>query len=165
MVVVPIADLMDYERCYSFLAALLHPAGLHCPGCQSVLPPHQRPHKLNSTGLPSFRCRSCGRVFNLYTKTALEGIHYRCVDVVLMLRGFVQGKTTLHLSRELSLNYKNLLSWRHRLQEFAYENRACSPLNDEQVESDEVFINAGQKGQKHSHPDDPPRVRANKKKA
>jgi len=37
-------------------------------------------------------------------------------------------------------------------------------LVDKVVESDEVFINAGEKGLRHSSCDDPPRVRANKKK-
>ena len=63
------------------------------------------------------------------------------------------------------MNYSNLLNWRHKLQEFAYENRDWSALKDTAIESDEVFINAGEKGEKHPGKDDPPRVRANKKKA
>jgi hypothetical protein len=37
-------------------------------------------------------------------------------------------------------------------------------LSDTITESDEVFINAGSKGELHPDPQDPPRVRANKKK-
>lgn len=81
-----------------------------------------------------------------------------------MLRGFAQDKTTLHLSKELNRNYKNLLNWRHILQELSYENRSIMRLEDEVIESDEVFINAGEKAEKHSDPKDPPRIRANKKK-
>ena len=81
-----------------------------------------------------------------------------------MLQGFAQGKTTQHLSQELSVSYNNLLDWRHKLQEFSFENRDFSPLTDQAIESDEVFQNAGEKGKKHPFPDDPPRVRANKKK-
>jgi transposase len=36
-----------------------------------------------------------------------------------------------------------------------------SPLIDEVVEADEMYQNAGEKGQKHEDPDDPPRRRAN----
>jgi transposase-like protein len=36
-----------------------------------------------------------------------------------------------------------------------------SPLTDEVVEADELYQNAGEKGQKHEDPDDPPRRRAN----
>ena len=81
-----------------------------------------------------------------------------------MLKGFAQGITTLHLSKELQVSYSNLLEWRHKLQEYAFENRDWSVLQDTQVESDEVFINAGEKGEKHQNEEDPPRVRANKKK-
>jgi len=81
-----------------------------------------------------------------------------------MLRGIAQGKTTGHLSKELGISYNNLLDWRHQFQELAYENRDISPIPDSEVESDEVFINAGEKGEKHPCHNDPPRVRANKKK-
>jgi transposase len=36
-----------------------------------------------------------------------------------------------------------------------------SPLADEVAEADEMYQNAGEKGQKHDDPDDPPRRRAN----
>jgi transposase len=39
-----------------------------------------------------------------------------------------------------------------------------SPLPDAVTEADEMYQNAGEKGHKHSHPDDPPRRRANKVK-
>lgn len=81
-----------------------------------------------------------------------------------MLRGFAQGKTTKHLSKELSVSYNSLLEWRHRLQEYAFENRDISVLPDSEIESDEVFQNAGEKGIPHLDPNDPPRKRANKKK-
>ena len=57
---------------------------------------------------------------------------------------------------------QNLLSWRPILQEYSDENRSMSMLVDKVVESDEVFINAGEKGLRHSCSDDPPRVRANR---
>lgn len=163
MLLVPIQSLLDYEKCYDLLLTLFHPTGLYCP-CGCALKATQKPHKYSSTGLPSYRCKSCGKVFNIFTQTIFKGIHYGCKEIVLLLRGIAQGKTTLHLSKELGLNYKNLLDWRHKLQEFAYENRDNFPLIDNEVESDEVFINAGEKGEPHLEVDDPPRVRANKKK-
>ena len=39
-----------------------------------------------------------------------------------------------------------------------------SPLHDARTETDEMFQNAGKKGEKHSDPDDPPRRHANKKR-
>ncbi len=99
------------------------------------------------------------KVFNLFTNTILQGIHYDCITIVLMLRGFAQGKTTSHLCQELSVSYNNLLDWRHKLQEFAFENRDFSPLTDQAFEAGEVFQSAGEKGEKHRFPHDPPRLR------
>lgn len=163
MVQFPIQSLMSFGECYNFLLGLLHPNGLICP-CGHALADGQKPHKFRKNGLPCYRCRPCGRVFNVFTGTILQGIHYDCVKIVLMLRGFAKGETTQMLSRELQLSYNALLDWRHILQEFAFENRDVSRLADAEVESDEVFQNAGEKGVAHPEKEDPPRVRANKKK-
>lgn len=154
---------MSFEECYKFLLGLLHPSGLCCPDGHP-LAEGQKPHKFRKNGLPCHRC-TCGKVFNIFTGTILRGIHYDCIKIVLMLRGFAKGETTQMLSQELKLSYNALLDWRHILQEFAFENRDVSCLTDQEVESDEVFQNAGEKGVAHTEGEDPPRVRANKKKA
>lgn len=159
----PIQGLMDYESSYQFLQKLLHPQGLKCV-CDEPLAEGQFPHKKRANKLPCFKCKNCGKVFNLFTTTIFKGIHYNCIIIVLMLRGFAQGKTTQHLSKELSVSYNSLLDWRHKLQEYAFENRDVSTLTDTEIESDEVFQNAGQKGEPHIDPNDPPRKRANKKR-
>lgn len=159
----PIQNLMDYNSCYNFLSTILHPQGLCCK-CGEIKPEFQKPHKYRSNGLPCFKCRTCGSVYNIFTDTILSGIHYDCITIVLMLRGFAQGKTTLHLSKELNISYDRVLEWRHLLQEQSFENRDTSVLPDTEVESDEMFQNAGEKGVPHLDPDDPPRKRANKKK-
>ena len=163
MVQFPLYELMNYEGCYNFLMEILHPQGLHCPLGHPIFE-GQKPHKFRKNGLPCHRCRSCGKVFNIFTDTILQGIHYDCIQIVLMLHGFVKSQTTQMLSKELGVSYNSLLDWRHKLQEFAFENRNIFPLTDSEVESDEVFQNAGEKGTLHPHPEDPPRVRANKKR-
>jgi transposase-like protein len=164
MVQFPIQALMSFEKCYKFLLGILHPLGLHCPDGHPLVE-RQKPHKFRKNGLPCYRCQACGKVFNIFTGTILKGIHYDCINIVLMLRGFAKGDTTQMLSKELKVSYNALLDWRHLLQEFAFENRDVSCLTDTDVESDEVFQNAGEKGVPHTEAGDPPRVRANKKKA
>lgn len=163
MVQFSLYKLMSYEECYMFLMEILHPQGLHCPKGHPINK-DQKPHKFRKNGLPCYRCRTCAKVFNIFTNTILQGIHYDCIKIVLMLHGFVKGETTQTLRKELKVSYNALLDWRHKLQEFAFENRNVFPLQDSEVESDEVFQNAGEKGILHYHPDDPPRVRANKKR-
>lgn len=156
----PIQGLMDYQKCYEYLEALLHPNGLHCSQGHCLVE-KQRPHKFRKNGLPCYKCYDCGQVYNLFTDSIFKGVHYDCIRIVLMLRGFAQGTTTLLLSKELGMSYNELLAWRHKLQEFAFENRSVFTLTDTEVESDEMFQNAGEKGHRHECPDDPARVRAN----
>ena len=163
MVKFPIQSLMSFKECYNFLLGLLHPHGLHCPEGHPLVD-GQKVHKFRKNGLPCHRCHTCSKVFNVFTGTILQGTHYNCITIVLMLRGFAKGETTQMLSKELGVSYNVLLDWRHLLQEYAFENRDVSPMEDKEAESDEVFQNAGEKGVLHADVQDPPRVRANKKK-
>lgn len=165
MLIIDIQHLLDKDKYYDFLTMLLHPEGFKCPKCRSILPVDQHPHKYSTEQLPSYRCRNCRCVYNIFSNTILKGIRFDVIKIVMMLRGFLEGKTTKHLSKELEVSYNNLLDWGHKLQQVNYGNRDQSKLPDDEVESDEVFINVGEKGIEHPLPEDLPRVRANKKKA
>jgi transposase len=164
MLVIDIRSLLDKGKCYEYLLSYLHPQGLCCPCCHWALPAGQSPHKLSIEEIPSYKCRNCGSVFNLFSNTIFKGIRLNIVVIVLMIRGFLEGKTTQHLSKELQVKYENLLRWRHKLQQQAFDNRNTDKLTDMLVESDEVFINAGEKGIEHPFAEDPPRVRGNKRR-
>lgn len=121
MIQFPITDLLDQDECYRFLLETLHPNGLHCPSGHA-LPKDQAPHDRKRAPLLKYRCRHCGKVFNVFTGTVWSGTQYDCATVVLVMRGFAQGTPTLHLAQELSLDYSTLLERRHRVQALALEN-------------------------------------------
>ena len=156
----PIADLLDEQECYDYLLRALHPDGLRCHNGHS-LPPDQAPHDRSRASLYDYRCRVCGNVFNLFTDTVWEGTHYDCVTIVFVMRGFPQGISTLQLADELELDYGALLERRHQIQQLALDHKPTTPLSDAVTEADEMFQNAGEKGEKHDDPNDPPRCRAN----
>ena len=141
----PLTDLLDEEACYRRLLSWLHPAGLRCPnGCRAADDCHV--HRRRRAPVLDYRCRLCGRVFNLFTGTALQGTQRPCAHLLLVLRGLAQGATTARLARELGCDYKHLLELRHRLQALA--ERAAGrqlPLTDAEVEADELYQNAGEK--------------------
>ena len=64
----PITDLVNQKECYDFLLNILHPNGLRCPNGHP-LPPEQKPHDLSRKPLVDYKCRVCGRVYNLFTNT------------------------------------------------------------------------------------------------
>ncbi|TAK33314.1 MAG: hypothetical protein EPO40_00570 [Myxococcaceae bacterium] len=161
MMLFPIEDLLDEERCYRMLLDALHPDGLRCPNGHA-LPADQAPHDRHRAPVMDYRCRECGKVFNLYTGTALQGVRHRPSRLVMILRGFCQGVPTLHLANELRVSRRHLLDRRDHVQGLALEHFSPSPLEDPVVEADEMYQNAGEKGDPHRDPDDPPRRRANK---
>jgi DNA-directed RNA polymerase sigma subunit (sigma70/sigma32) len=61
------------------------------------------------------------------------------------MRGMCKGETTRELAAELELNYKTVLTMRHRVQANAELEQPTSPLPDTHSETDEMFQNAGEK--------------------
>lgn len=118
----PIKELLNEQESYNYLLTALHPEGLTCPEGH-LLSSSQAAHKYSKKGIPNYRCRQCGRVFNLFTETLWAGTHYDCRTIVLVLRGISQGHSTAQLADELELDYETLLNRRHKLQANAQENR------------------------------------------
>jgi transposase-like protein len=147
----PIADLMDERACYDRLLALLHPSGLRCPGCGAAegLGVHRR----RRDPVLDYRCAGCGRVFNAFAGTALQGTQRPCRHILLVLRGIAQGVPTARLARELGCDRAHLLGLRHRLQALAERAAADQlPLTDPGVEADELYQNAGEKRRRAPRP-------------
>ena len=157
----PINDLMDEQKCYDWLVDFFHNGHLPCACCGGN---DYHAHKNARRPVVQYRCDGCGAFFNVFTATSFKGTHWPCSTVVSVLRGFLKGESTLSISKELGLGYRNLLYLRHDLMGNAHFKRDGSELPDTVTESDEVFQNAGEKGIPHTDGDDPPRRRANKKK-
>ena len=116
----PIDDLLDETACYRLLLRALHPEGLRCPDGHELVA-DQAPHDRHREPVVDYRCRTCGKVFNVFSGTRLQGVRFSPARLVMILRGFCQGVTTLHLSQELGIGRRNLLKLRHRVQGMALE--------------------------------------------
>ena len=126
MMAFPITELLDEQACYEFLVSVLHPQGLQCPAGHRVAV-EQAPHMSDRAPVVDYRCRQCGKVFNVFTSTLWKGTHYSCRQVVLLVRGFAQGVPTLHLARELNLDYETVLTRRHGWQAQALKKSEDAP--------------------------------------
>ena len=144
MIDFPIAELLDERACYDWLVELLHPDGLTCPGCGGTAAWVHRRHR---DPVLDYRCKGCGKVYNAFTGTDWHKIHFRPSQVILVLRGFAQGRSTAGLARELKASRWHLLDRRHRMQARALEaaEAGATPLPDGTVEADEMDQNAGEK--------------------
>src|SRR3954452_11827221 len=139
----PLIDYLDEDACYRKLVELLHPGGLACPACGRRQP--RGAHPRHREPVLDYQCGDCGRVFNAWTGTTLQGTHRRPSQILLILRGVAQGVPTAQLARELGCDRKHLLELRHRLQEPARRWLDRNPLGDAVVEADEMYQNAGEK--------------------
>jgi transposase-like protein len=136
-------DYLDEAACYTKLEELLHPDGLACPHCGEK---HRLGiHRRRRDPVLDYQCGDCGRVFNAWTATVLEGTHRRPSQVVLVLHGIAKGTPTAQMARELGCDRRHLLELRHRLQEHARRWLDRNPLGDTLVEADEMYQNAGEK--------------------
>jgi transposase-like protein len=139
----PIIDLLDEDQSVAWLERHFHPQGQRCPHCHANQARYFRGNR--GSGLPVYRCQHCQGVYHLYSGTVFEGSQLTPSQVVLLLRGFLQGQSSAQLSRELKLAYKTVLKWRHRVQANAQRLQPDTPLPDTASESDEMFQNAGEK--------------------
>jgi transposase-like protein len=141
----PIIDLLDEEMSMAWLMKHFHPQGLKCPHCQSRHDEARFFRANTGSGLPVYRCNHCQGIYHLYSGTLFESSQLTPSQVVLLLRGFVQGQSSAQLSRELALTPKTVLKWRRRVQANAERLQPETPLPDSASESDEMFQNAGEK--------------------
>ena len=160
----PIHSLIDEERAQAWVLNHFHPHGLRCPNCQASVAEARHFRKTQTSGLQVYRCKSCESVYTLYSGTVFSGTHFRPSQVVLLLRGVCQGVSSAQLGRELGLSRQTVLSIRRKLQSSAEQMQPEDALPDAEVETDEMFQNAGEKGDRHLDASDPPRRRGNKRR-
>lgn len=141
----PIAELMDREACICWIEAYFHPTGLKCPHCQADLEQALLFRKTKRSDLVVYRCKACRGIYNLYSGTVFEGRYFTPEQAVLFIREVVQGKSTAKLARELHISRTTALEVRHKLQANAEQEQSTEPLSDLEVETDEMFQNAGEK--------------------
>jgi len=141
----PITELLDYENSVEWILKHFHPKGLVCPKCQKGLRQSRKFRRTQTSELEVQRCKECGTIYNLYTGTVFQGSQWTPMQVVLLMRGICKGETTRELASELKLNYKTVLTMRHRVQANAELEQPASALPDQHSETDEMFQNAGEK--------------------
>ena len=132
----PIISLLDEDRAQAWVLKHFHPQGLGCPECEAGV-----------AEAPPFP----------------EDPNKRSTSLPV-LRGICQGISSAQLARELGISRQTVLSLRRKLQAAAEAIQPQEALPDAAVETDEMFQNAGEKGEPHRDASDPPRRRGNKRK-
>lgn len=141
----PITNLMDREACLDWIEEYFHPEGMECPHCRATFEQANWFRQTERSELDVYRCKECTGIYNLYSGTVFEGRYFRPEQTVLFLRSVCQGKTTAKIARELGISRTIATEVRHQLQANAEREQPRDPLEDLEVETDEMFQNAGEK--------------------
>lgn len=145
MIDFPIKELMDRAACLEWIEAYFHPAGQCCPHCKASSEEARWFRKTKRSDLDVYRCQKCQGIYNLYSGTVFEGRYFTPEQTVLFIRGVWQGQSSAQLSRELNISRLTAIEVRHQLQANAEQAQPEAPLDDLEVETDEMFQNAGEK--------------------
>jgi transposase-like protein len=140
-----LAWLVDREACLEWLEEYFHPDGLKCPHCQAKRDQANWFRKTKKSDLDVYRCKVCRGIYNLYSGTVFEGRYFTPEQTVLFIREVLQGKSSAKLARELKISRTTATEVRHLLQANAEREQTSEPLSDLEVETDEMFQNAGEK--------------------
>lgn len=102
----PLVSIPSERDCYDYLISILHPQGLHCPNGHSLN--NCNVYKRNRTPIIDYRCKACGKCFNIFTGTVLKGSKYKVDQIIHCIDGISRGITIAKLSREMHVDRKGL---------------------------------------------------------
>jgi len=141
----PITDLMSEKASEEWIMEYFHPTGLRCPHCDAAWSETSEFRTTRRSQLTVYRCRACRGIYNLYSGTIFEARQLRPAQVVLLVRGVLKGESAATLARELGMSRTTITDLRHRIQANAAHLQTEACLEDNVVEADELFQNAGEK--------------------
>ncbi len=148
----PITDLMSDKASTEWILEHFHPDGLRCPHCNAAWADASEFRRTRQSQLIVYRCKGCHGIYNLYSGTIFEARHLPPPEVVLLVRGVLKGESAATLARELGRSKTTITPLRHLIQANAAPLQTDTPLNDQVVEADELFQNAGEKRRRPLRP-------------
>lgn len=140
----PITELLDEAESSRWIGQYFHAQGLGCPRCKTRVE-QARVFRRSKRGLVDYRCKSCARVYNLYTGTVFAGCGLSPGQAVLLVRGVCKGESSATLAEELGVCRSTVHLLRQKVQANSYALLAEGALLDSETETDEMFQNAGEK--------------------
>jgi len=139
-------DISDFmpseEKCFRVLRGLRWGKGIECPHCGSsdVIRNGTWKHR------GRYRCKGCKRYFNDLTGTIFEGSKLELREWVYTMKRLLEKASMNQISKELGRKFDAIMRVRD-LASDSLAKRLVSKLKGE-VEIDETYVSAGQKGTK-----------------
>jgi len=138
----PIIELMSEKASEEWIMEYFHPTGVRCPHCGAAWAKAFEFRTTRKSQLTVYQCRACRGIYNLYSGTIFEARQLRPAQVVW---GVLKGESAASLARELGMSRTTITELRQLIQQNAAHLQTEVALNDNVVEADEMFQNAGEK--------------------
>lgn len=142
---VNIVNLIDNAKCYEYIRKFRWPDGdIQCIHCKSGNI-RKHGHHNSDPGRQRYFCRDCSCYFDDLSDTVSEGRHQPLRMWVLCLYFMGLNLSNCQIAKESGLNESDVQNMTSRLRENITDKKPETVLKGE-VESDEVYIVAGHKG-------------------
>ena len=113
------------QECYNYLLHLLHSNKLKCPNRHSL---HEcYVYKRSRNPILDYRCKTCGKCFNIFTGTILKGTQYNVKTVVLYIDGIISAKSIAQISRDIGVGRKGLTANKSKFQILVENAKSFKP--------------------------------------
>ena len=113
----PLERIPSYQECYDFLILLLHPGRFKCPEGHAFK--KSKIHRRTRGPIIDYRCNNCGRIYNIFTTTILQGTKYSVQEIVQFIDGIIRDVTVSQISRETGMGRKSLTKNKPRFKKLA----------------------------------------------
>jgi len=146
MSLITIEDFMPTEvKCLKLLRTLRWPEGVRCAWCNNA-------HIVrfgSQSNAPRYRCRHCRRTFNDRTGTIFEHSQISLREWFYIAWELQRNRSINQISKELGRKYEHVMHAAHAIMEGTFMRRLIA-LDAEDIEVDEMYIAAGEKGTKQT---------------
>lgn len=106
MIEFPLTSQPSQIDCYELLLSLLHRDGLQCPNGHSL--DDAKIHRRKREPIIDYRCKICGRCFNAFTGTVLQGTKLDVCQIVQCIDGLLRNVSISSLAEKIGVDYKGL---------------------------------------------------------
>lgn len=117
----PLAYSPPPQECYDFLVNLLHPENFRCPSGHSLV--HSRIHRRHRMPVIDYQCSKCGKVFNVFTGTTLQGSKFSVTQIVKCFDGISREVPIIQLAKEMSVCRESLGKLRVKVKKLMPESK------------------------------------------
>jgi transposase-like protein len=139
-----IKDLVEDRICYEKVRELRWAEGVKCPHCTSQIYKRHGHHN-SCEHRYRYQCKNCHKYYDDLTMTVFEGHHQPLKVWVLCLYFMGLNLSNTQIAKELGLNESDTQIMCNTLRSKTVELKP-SPILENEVEIDEVYIISGHKG-------------------